>query len=178
MTLEPQAGLAEVLLVVAVSSLFSIGGGNGPLAVIQDRWVATGLLAPPLFAWAIALGHLSPGPKSGFLAGIGYYMAGLPGALAAVLGIVLPTWLACAGVSRSFRRLEPVIRRASLPASFVVAGMIAAAAWDLAGPLEPTIPDMLGIGVAAALVGWRNVEPALVVLGAAGLGLAWWALAL
>lgn len=174
MTPQSQVGVAEVLLVVAVSSLFSIGGGNGPLAIIQDRWVATGLLAPSLFAWAIALGHLSPGPKSGFLAGIGYYMAGLPGAVAAVLAIVLPTCLACAGVSRSFRRLEPVIRRVSLPASFVVAGMIVAAAWELARPMEITAPEALGAGAVAALIGWRNVEPALVVLGAAGLGLAGW----
>lgn len=174
MTPEHQPGLTEVLLVVAFSSLFSIGGGNGPLAIIQDRWVATGLLAPPLFAWAIALGHLSPGPKSGFLAGIGYYMAGWPGALAAVLGIVLPTWLACAGVSRSFRRLEPVIRRIGLPATFVVAGMIAAAAWDLARPMELTVPEMLGAGLVTVLIAWRNVEPALVVLAAAGLGPLWW----
>ncbi len=178
MTPEPQVGLAEVLIVVALSSLFSIGGGNGPLAIIQDRWVATGLLTPPLFAWAIALGHLSPGPKSGFLAGIGYYMAGLPGAVAAVVGIILPTCLACVGVSRAFRRLEPVIRRASLPAAFVVAGMITAAAWELARPMELSAIEILGVILVAVLTGWRNAEPAFVVLGAAGLGLFGWFLPL
>lgn len=174
MTPDPQASVTEVVLVIAVSSLFSIGGGNGPLAIIQDRWVATGLLAPSLFAWAIALGHLSPGPKSGFLAGIGYYMAGLPGAAAAVVGIILPTCLACAGVSHWFRKLAPMIVRISLPASFVVAGMITAAAWELAEPMDLTAPEILGVAVVAVSIGWRNVEPVLIVLGAAGCGLLSW----
>ena len=174
---ETQVSVAEVTLVVLFSSLFSIGGGNGPLAIMQDRWVATGLLAPSLFSWAIALGHLSPGPKAGFLAGVGYYMAGMPGAAAAVAGILLPTSLACAAVSYWYRRLEPVIRRASLPASFVVAGMIVAAAWQLADPMELTGPEALGAGLVAVLIAWRNLEPAVAVLGSAGLGLLHWAVA-
>ena len=82
-----KVGLFEVFLVTALSSLFSIGGGNGPAAVIQDRWVGTGALDPGLFAWALALGYLSPGPKAGFLAGVGYYVHGVTGAVAAIVGI-------------------------------------------------------------------------------------------
>lgn len=173
MTAGP-VGVVEVALVILVSSLFSIGGGNGPIAVIQDRWVAPGLLEPSLFAWAIALGYLSPGPKSGFLAGIGYYMAGLPGALAAVVGIIVPTWVGTACVSYWFAKLKPVIKRLSLPAGFVIAGMIAAAAWDLAMPMELGAIEIGGAAAVAVLIGWRNLEPALIVLGSAGIGLLWW----
>lgn len=175
MTEEP-VGFVEIVLVILVSSLFSVGGGNGPLAVIQDRWVTPGLLEPSLFAWALALGYLSPGPKAGFLSGIGYYMYGLPGALAAMLGIILPTWLGAAAVTYWFDRLQPVIKRISLPAGFIIAGMITAAAWNLARPMNLQ-PVEIGVAAGVAvLVAWRNLEPAIVVIGAAAAGLLWWLL--
>lgn len=175
MTEEP-VGFVEIVLVILVSSLFSVGGGNGPLAVIQDRWVTPGLLEPSLFAWALALGYLSPGPKAGFLSGIGYYMYGLPGALAAMLGIILPTWLGAAAVTHWFDRLQPVIKRISLPAGFIIAGMITAAAWNLARPMNLQ-PVEIGVAAGVAvLVAWRNLEPAIVVIGAAAAGLLWWLL--
>lgn len=169
-------GLLEIFVVVLLSSLFSIGGGNGPVAVIQDYWVTPGVLDPSLFAWAIALGYLSPGPKAGFLAGIGYYVYGLPGALAAVIGIVAPTCVGAAAVTYWFKKLQPVIDRVSLPAGFVVAGMIAAAAWNLARPMDLTIPEVGAAVVVAILVGWRNLEPAVIVIGSAAAGFLWWLL--
>jgi chromate transporter len=174
---EGSVGFIEIVLVILLSSLFSIGGGNGPIAVIQDQWVTPGLLEPSLFAWAIALGYLSPGPKAGFLSGIGYYMYGLPGALAAIVGIVAPTCVGAAAVSYWFTKLQPVIKRISLPAGFVIAGMITAAAWHLALPMELTGIEIGGAAIVAGLVGWRNLEPAIVVLGSAALGLLWWLLA-
>jgi chromate transporter len=170
-------GVLEVFLVVSLSSLFSVGGGNGPVAVIQDRWVGTGLLDPGLFSWSLALGYLSPGPKAGFVAGVGYYMCGVPGAMAAIAGVALPTLAGAAAVSYAYRRLEPVIRHIALPASFVVAGMIAGAAWDTALPLKLSLPEMAAVAAVALLVGLRNLDPVIVVLGAAAAGVGWWMLA-
>jgi chromate transporter len=170
------AGLLEIFLVVALSSLFSVGGGNGPVAVIQDRWVGKGLLDPALFSWALALGYLSPGPKAGFVSGVGYYMYGVPGALAAVAGVAVPALAGSAAVSYAYRALEPVIRRITLPASFVVAGMIAAAACDMALPMKLSLPEIGAIGAVALLVGLRNLDPVIVVLGAAATGFGWWLL--
>ena len=65
--------LVEILAVIAFSTLFSLGGGNGQLAIIQDYWVDPGILSPALFAWAYAIGNLVPGPKCSFVAGIGYF---------------------------------------------------------------------------------------------------------
>lgn len=170
-------GLLEILLVVLVSSLFSIGGGAGPIAVIQDRWVSPGVLEASLFAWAIALGHLSPGPKAGFLAGVGYYMAGIPGAIAAIIGIAMPTTVGAAAVSYWYAKLRPVINWIRLPAGFVVAGLITAAAWGLAAPLDLNAVEIGAVGVVAVLIGWRNLEPAIVIIGAALIGLLWGLLA-
>jgi len=166
-------GALEILGVVLVSCLFSLGGGNGPLAVIQDRWVSKGLLDPALFAWAIALGYLSPGPKACFVSGVGYFLYGVPGAAAAIAGLVLPTWVGSAGVAYGYSKLAPLIKAISLPAGFVIAGMIAAAAWGMAGPMALGTVEIVAAGMVAVAVAWRNLEPAIVVLGAALAGLAW-----
>ena len=166
--------LVEVFVVVAISNLFSIGGGNGPVAVMQDRWVAPGFLDPTSFAWAIALGHLTPGPSAGFLAGVGYYMYGLPGALAAVVGVVLPTSVGAAAVTHWFAKLQPIFNSISVPAGFVIGGMITAAAWQMAAPMKLSSIEAAGVLVVAAAVGWRNVSPAIVVLGSAAAGALWW----
>lgn len=167
-------GIFDIFAVVFLSSLFSLGGGNGPVAVMQDRWVSKGLLDPALFAWALALGYLSPGPKAGFICGIGYFMYGLPGALAAIVGILIPTWLGSAGVVYGYKKLEPIIAAITLPASFVIAGMITAAAWNTLTPMKLAPIEIAAAVLVAVLVGWRNVEPVIVVLGSAAVGVIWW----
>jgi chromate transporter len=169
-----EVGLAEVFVVILVSTLFSIGGGNGPVAVMQDRWVGPGLLDPSVFAWAIALGHLTPGPSAGFLAGVGYSMYGLPGALAAAAGVIAPTAVGAAAVSYWYEKLQPLIKRISVPAGFVIAGMITAAALEMAAPMNLHPVEIGGAAFVALLVGWRDVSAAVVVLGSAGVGFAWW----
>lgn len=166
-------GLLEILGVVLLSCLFSLGGGNGPLAVIHERWVSKGVLDPALFAWAIALGYLSPGPKAAFVSGVGYYLHGVPGAAAAVAGLMIPTWIGSAAVSYGYGKLAPLIKAISLPAGFVIAGMIAAAAWDMGGPMNLGTVEIAAASTVAVAVGWRNLEPVIVVLGAALAGLVW-----
>jgi chromate transporter len=172
--MSANASLFEIFAIVSMSTIFSLGGGNGALTVIQDRWVTTKMLDPSLFAWALALGYLSPGPKAGFLSGIGYFMAGVPGACAAIAGIIVPTCIGSAGMTYAYNKLEPVIKRVTVPASFVVAGMIAAAAWQTAAPMHLKPVEIGAVAGVALLVGWRNLEPYIVVLGAAAAGIAWW----
>jgi chromate transporter len=167
-------GLVEIFLIVLFSSLFSIGGVGGMTALIQDRWVGHGLLDSGLFSWLVALSYMSPGPKCGFLAAIGYYMHGVPGACAAAAGLILPTCIGSAGVSHALARMQPAMKFITMPAGFAVAGAMAAAAWGLAKPLEPNVYEIAAIGIVAILVAWRNISPVLVVLCAAAVGLAWW----
>ena len=171
---EGSVGLLEVFLVVATSTLFSIGGGNGPIAFMQDRWVTPGFLEPSLFAWALALGHLTPGPNAGFLAAIGYYMYGIPGAMVAAVAVIVPTAIGAAAVTIWFAKLQRIIKLISLPAGFVIAGMIAAAAWQLAKPMHLSVPELAGVCVAALLIAWRNLSPVLVILGSACVGFLIW----
>jgi chromate transporter len=163
----------EILLIMFLSGFFSLGGGNGAVAVIQSQWIEPGILDPGLFAWAFALGHLVPGPKIGFTSGVGYYLLGLPGAIAAVLGIVASSCVSAAAGAFGLRRIGPLLHRLELPAGFVIAGMIAAAAWMTASPMKLTPPELLAVVMVTALVGRFRVEPAVVLVTGLLAGLAW-----
>lgn len=167
------AELAEIVGVVALSGLAAFGGGNGLVAVIQNHWVSTGELDAGLFAWIFAVSHLFPGPRAGFAAGVGYYLRGIPGAVAAAIGAMIPACVSSALLSYGMGRVQPVIRGIALPASFVIAGLIAAAAWNLAIPLHLGPAELAAALAVAWLAGPRDVEPLWLILGALGTGLVW-----
>lgn len=129
----------------------------------------------------------SPGPSlSGvwfpsrrwFTAGIGCYLLGVPGALAATLGIVLSSCVNAAGGALGLQRMGPLFRRLELPARFVIAGLIAAAAWMTASPMEFTVLELVAVAVVTLLVGRFRTEPALVLLAGLFIGVVWSWLAL
>lgn len=165
--------LLEILGLFMLASLLGIGGGNGFIPIIQSRWVSAGYLDPGLFAWVIALGHLTPGPKVGFVAGVGYYLRGAAGAATAVISTVIPTVVTCAALSMGMERFRPAIRRIGTPGSFVVAGMIAATGWGMVVPIGPGPLEVAVIAVITYLTGWRDLDPVWVVVGAVGVGLLW-----
>ena len=166
-------GVVEIFLVMLLSALFSFGGGSGAIPLIQGRWVETGKLSPELFSFSLAITYLAPGPRAGFLAGVGYYLAGLPGAGAAMLGILVPTVVGAGAVNLALSRMQRILRRLKPSSGFVIAGLIAAAAWGTARPLDLLPLEMLAVAAVAVVVAWRDVEPLKVVLAALAVGLVW-----
>lgn len=166
-------GVLEIFLLMLFSALLSFGGGSGQIPLIQGRWVESGQLAPELFSFSLAITYLAPGPRAGFLAGVGYYLAGLPGAAAAMLGIILPTVVGAGAVSAALGRMQWILNRLTPSSGYVVAGLIAAAAWGTARPLHLLPAEMLAAAAVALLVAWRNVEPLKIVLAALAIGLLW-----
>jgi len=97
--------LWDLFLVFARVALVSWGGGPASMALMQRETTAA-LWQPPdsptpqpwvstqEFADALAVGNALPGPIAPQVSAyIGYKLAGLPGAIAAVTGTVLPTTL-------------------------------------------------------------------------------------
>jgi chromate transporter len=166
-------GVLEIFLLMLVSAAFSFGGGNGQIPLIQGRWVEPGHLAPELFTFSLAVTYLGPGPRAGFLAGVGYYLAGLPGAGAAVLGIVVPTVLGAGAVDVALSRMEWILRRIAPSSGYVIAGLVVAAAWGTAVPLGLLPVEWVAVAVVAAVVVRWDVDPLVLVLGAVALGLVW-----
>ncbi len=161
----------EIFFFVMLSCLFSFGGGNGQIPVIQGQWVEPGILSPGLFSFALAISYLTPGPKSGFIAGIGYYLAGFPGAIAAVLGLAIPTCIGASGVSYALNKMKKIVDLVKPSAGYIIAALIAAAAWGTAVPLNFGIPETIGVLFIAFFVAWKNIDPVWIVLGAVSVGL-------
>jgi chromate transporter len=166
-------GVLEIFVVMLLSALFSFGGGNGAIPLIQGRWIEPGKLAPELFTFSLAITYLAPGPRAGFLAGVGYYLAGLPGAAAAVLGLIVPTVLGAGAVGTALGRMQWILRQLKPSAGYVIAGLIAAAAWGVARPLHLVPLEIVAVAVVTVVVAWRDPEPLVVVLAAAAVGGVW-----
>jgi chromate transporter len=167
---NPEVSLTEIGTVVMLSAVFSIGGGNGEVALIQDQWVNQGVLAPALFAWAFAIGHFVPGPHVNFIAGVGYYLAGIPGAITAVISICVPTSLSAAFASHWFNRLSGFIYRVTLAGTFVIGGMMITAAINLGLPMQIPPLGILLAGTVCLVLCFRSVDPIIIILASGALG--------
>jgi chromate transporter len=162
--------LVEILAVIAFSTLFSLGGGNGQLAIIQDHWVDPGLLSPALFAWAYAIGNFVPGPKCSFVAGIGYFLAGFPGAIACLIGISIPTVFGASLAAHWHDNLKHYVALFMPASGFVIAGMMLTAGTGLARNISIDPLEYLLVGLVVLGVWLKRWDPGVVVLGSAGFG--------
>jgi chromate transporter len=167
-------------------AFFSWGGGPGSLGLMQREVLAAGWMTAEEFADGVALSNVLPGPiapqASAF---VGYKLAGLPGAMAAVAGTVLPTTiLLLIAVAYFYRVKNSTSVKAMLTAVRpVVVGLLAWTTYAMAVPVFDA--DKLGWKtaliqgwdkaviaiVAFCLLTFTSINPVFIILGAAVLGL-------
>jgi chromate transporter len=166
-------------------ALFSWGGGPASLALMQREVTSAGWVQPHEFADAVAIGNALPGPIAPQVSAyIGYKLAGLPGAIAAVSGTVLPTTILMLIMVVYFFGVKdsPVIQSMLKAVRPVVIGFLLWTAYDMA----VNVFGAKKLGWAAALTGgWDKVliaavvfavlvstriNPVFVILGAAAFG--------
>ncbi|MDE2262705.1 MAG: chromate transporter [Gammaproteobacteria bacterium] len=106
--------LLALLLVFSPLSILSIGGGQATIPEMQHQAVVVhGWLSNSQFADLFALSRAAPGPSSLIAALIGWQVFGFWGAVAATLGIFLPSSLLMYAVGAWWhRRADSPIRRA------------------------------------------------------------------
>lgn len=86
--------LLQIFWVFTKIAMFSWGGGPASLGLMQRETVSLGWVTPEEFADNIALSNALPGPTAPQASAfVGYKLAGTWGALAAVMGTVVPTTL-------------------------------------------------------------------------------------
>lgn len=166
--------------------LFSIGGGYAALPLIQRQAVELhGWLTMTQFADIMAIAEMTPGPIAiNSATFVGIQTAGIPGAVAATAGCVLPSCVivtAMAYVYYRFRGLSMVqgILAGLRPA---VVAMIASAGLSLmllsffrgdapSGGLSGLDPAALAIfGVGLLLLRRRKINPIYIMAGAGAAG--------
>jgi chromate transporter len=188
--------LWKIFVLFSRVALFSWGGGPASLALMQREATAALWLPPgsseavpwttPLeFSDAVAVGNALPGPIAPQVSAyIGYKMAGLPGAIAAAAGTVLPTTiLMLIMVVYFFRIKDSLLVQSMLKAVRpVVVGLLLWTAYDMAysvfgvkrlgwgASLNLGWDKILIVAVTFGLLTLTKVNPALVILGAACAG--------
>lgn len=162
-------------------SLFSVGGGYNMVPLMQDEVESRGWLPPGAFMDVLAVSEATPGPVGVNLATFaGYRVAGLPGAVAATLGVCLPgaVLLFALGVLAGNLRDRPAFRAALRGILPVLVGLLAATAFRLGSAMAPpgaSLPPPSSILIFAACLAAllaKNVHPFKLMLAAAAAGIA------
>ncbi|MDC8786912.1 chromate transporter [Roseateles koreensis] len=134
-TLAPQLG--PMFLHFMALSLLSIGGAISTAPemhrylVGQQHWISD-----TQFTNSIALAQAAPGPNLLFVALLGWNVAGLPGAAAALAGIVLPSTTLVLAATRWASNYKDTrgVRSFTLGMAPLTLGLVLATGWLLAEP--------------------------------------------
>jgi chromate transporter len=94
---------------IAITRLFArvgvtvFGGGDPTIAILQREFYQRSWIGPEKFGIAFGLARLTPGTNVlAFCAAAGWYLRGLPGALAAVLAITIPASVLVVWLTRAY----------------------------------------------------------------------------
>lgn len=161
--------LIELALLFLRVGLVSFGGGTSVLAELQHELVdRRAALSQEQFLTAYALGQATPGPGILFLVPMGFYAAGAPGAVVALVAFVTPPLLLQVFVASQWERLSRsasirALDRALIPVSV---GLIGASLYALGAPFLHDPRALVASVVAAVIVVLIRPNPAAVVLAA------------
>jgi len=160
------------------------GGGPASMALMQHMSVSEGWSTETEYADALAVGNALPGPIAPKIAAyIGYKVAGVSGAAAAVVGSVLPTSIVMLIVIYLFFQIKdsPTVTAMLKAVRPVVVGMLLWTTYDIGrsvfwkqgmqpGDLWGRWDGFLIALLTFAVLTFTKINPALVVVGAAALG--------
>ena len=169
--------LGELFLHCLTLSLLAIGGA---VATAPDlhRYVVNqqGWLSDGDFTASMALAQAAPGPNLLFIAVVGYNVAGLAGASAAMLGILLPSTLLTLFVARWGRRRSESLGVRSFVAGMapLTLGLVAATGVLLAVPVAGSTAGVALVLATVAISASNRLSPmALMAVGAVLGALGW-----
>lgn len=146
------------------------GSGYVLFAFLDAELVSTGMLSKQELIDAIAVGQFTPGPVFSSATFIGWQIAGLPGAIAATIGIFLPSFLFVAFLNPFI----PKLRKSKIMSAFLDTVNIVSVAVILAVCLEmgkTSITDwrttLIAIAGFAVTMKFKKLNSAFIVIGGA-----------
>lgn len=189
--------LIEMMFVFMRIGAFSFGGGYAMIPLFQKELVGKGWMLVSEVADVVAISEMTPGPFAVNAATFaGTKMMGLPGAVFATLGVVLPSVIITLIVARFFFGFQkkPGVQAVLWGIRPAVSGMILAAAMTIAsaaffgiqsganfGAIAQALDriDFVSLAIAAVafLAIYRfKVSPVMMVFVCAGIGVLLYAL--
>ncbi|MGB9521549.1 MAG: chromate transporter, partial [Anaerolineales bacterium] len=142
------ASLWQIFVLFTRVAMFSWGGGPASLALMQRETTSAGWVTPDEFADAVAVGNALPGPIAPQVSAfVGYKLAGIPGAIAAATGTVIPT---------TVLMLIMIVFFYNIKDSTTVQAMLRAVRPAIVGLLLWTAYDMAYTVWGIKRLGWQN----------------------
>ncbi|MDE3076287.1 MAG: chromate transporter [Chloroflexota bacterium] len=159
-----------LFLILAKASFLSFGGLGG-LPLLHEDLVGHGA-TEAMFGQALAVGRLSPGPNGLYVVSLAYQIAGLPGAAAAAVAVLLPP-LTIVVIAASYSRVAhlPRANAALRWLSLAVAGLLGWTSWQIAAGSAATAVEWGASAAALVLVGRLNWHPLSIIAAAAAAGI-------
>jgi chromate transporter len=161
--------MAELLELVArflVVGATAFGGGGAALPLVERITVAeTKWLTPQQFAVGVGFAYATPGPILILAAFVGFYVAGIGGALASTVAVFAIPVLLAAGSAGVVARLNRYARFRSFGrfAGAAAVGLLAVTVAAIARPVFELHPALL-VGAAAIFAAERAGAPPLLLL--------------
>ncbi|MBS0560116.1 MAG: chromate transporter [Proteobacteria bacterium] len=162
-----------LLEIFARLSLLAFGGGNAVLPEMQRQVVEVhGWMTAHEFAQLYALAQAAPGPNMLVSTLIGWHVAGLGGALAATLGLTLPSCALTMAVASAWHRFRDAPWRRAVQAGLmpVTVGLIGAGALLLCQTTTTGWRAAALTAAATVLFAATKLHPLLILAAAAALG--------
>ena len=162
--------------------LFTFGGGYAMLPLIQEEVPAHGWMAMDEIINFIAVSESTPGPFAVNIATyVGRMSAGIPGAVCATLGVVMPSFLVILIVAKVYAafRKSRLVEGAMSGLRPAVIGLIAAALLSIgkevfaaAAELSPgAVCVSAAIFAVMAILAFRKKHPVLIIALSAAAGI-------
>lgn len=126
--------LLQIFWVFSKVGVLAYGGGPSMIPLMQQEVVNAGWLTSQDFVDALALGNALPGPIATKMSlYVGFKLAGIPGALAGLLGTVGPSGVLMLILALFFLQLKdsPTIQAALVAVRPTVVGLLIWTAYDL-----------------------------------------------
>lgn len=168
--------LLQIAAAFGVLSLLAVGGGAAVLPEMKATVVAEhGWLTADQFVEVYSLGQLAPGPNMLMVQVIGERIAGVPGALVALVAFFLPASVLTYATGKLWDRLDgwpwrESIQRGLAPISI---GLMLAGTITI-GRIAVNDPRTIAMaGAVTVILLWRRTNPAWLILACGALG---WAL--
>jgi len=162
----------DLFLHFAALSLLAIGGALGTMPEMHRYLVdQRGWLTDAQFTDAVVIAQAAPGPNILFVTVLGWQAAGLPGAIAATVGLLLPSSVATFWGWRLARTRDgtPLVRAIRLGLSPIAIGLTAAAGWLVASNINGTQWPLWAVTVVSGVLVLRTRLNLLWLVGAGAL---------
>lgn len=165
--------MLELIARFLVVGTLAFGGGQAALPLVERLAVAdTGWLTPAQFATGVGLSYATPGPVLILAAFIGYYVASVPGALAATVSVFAVPVVCAAVAAQVVDHLKGMawFRSFGRFAAAAAIGLLGVTLIALARPLIEINPLLIlaaGVVLAAEL---HRVHPLLLIAVATAAG--------